>query len=127
MEVNMNNQFNDNIPIYIQIMNLIKRDIVTQKRKPGDKLPSIRELSEELKVNPNTLSRAYSELEREGITFTLRGTGTFIKDDEKMIEDIKKQSASKVIFEFINGMKSLGFLGDEIIQIIAHEINKEEE
>lgn len=123
----MNTQFNDNIPIYIQIMNLIKRDIVTKKHKGGDKLPSIRELSEELKVNPNTLSRAYSELEREGITFTQRGTGTFIVEDEKMIENVKKQSALKVISEFVNGMKSLGFSGDEIIQIVTHEVNKEEE
>lgn len=123
----MNTQFNDNIPIYIQIMNLIKRDIVTKKRKGGDKLPSIREFSEKLKVNPNTLSRAYSELEREGITFTQRGTGTFIVEDEKMIENVKKQSARKVISEFVNGMKSLGFSGDEIIQIVTHEVNKEEE
>lgn len=122
----MNTKFNDNIPIYIQIMNMIKRDIVLKKRSGGDKLPSIRELSEKLKVNPNTLSRAYSELEREGITYTQRGTGTFIKEDDKMIEEIKKQSASKVIYEFVNGMKSLGFRGDEIIQIVTHEVNKEE-
>lgn len=123
----MNTQFNDNIPIYVQIMNLIKKDIITKKCNGGDKLPSIRELSEKLKVNPNTLARAYAELEREGITYTQRGTGTFIKEDNKMIEEIKKQSALKVISEFITGMKSLGFLGDEIIQIVTHEVNKEEE
>jgi GntR family transcriptional regulator len=123
----MNTKFRDNIPIYNQIMNLIKRDIVLKKRSGGDKLPSIRELSEKLKVNPNTISRAYLELEREGITYTQRGTGTFIKEDDKMIEEIKKQSALKVISEFVNGMKSLGFCGDEIIQIVTQEVNKEEE
>ncbi len=67
-------EFNDNLPIYIQIMNLIKSSIASGEiRGGGDKLPSVREFSKELKVNPNTIQRSYQELERENIVFTQRG------------------------------------------------------
>ena len=71
-------EFNDKTPIYLQIMDLIKMDIVTGKLKARDKLPSVREMASNLKVNPNTLQRAYQELERLGIVYTQRGMGTFV-------------------------------------------------
>ena len=122
----MGNQFDDKTPIYLQIMDIVKRDIVSNKLKGGDKLPSVRELAGSLKVNPNTLQRAYQELEREGITFTQRGMGTFVTEDEEIIKNLKKEMAHSVILSFIDGMKKLGFSSDEIIDIVSEQIKGEE-
>lgn len=117
MELN----FNDKIPIYIQIMNMIKLDIVTRKLLGGDKLPSVRDLSQNLKVNPNTIQRAYQELERDGITYTQRGMGTFVAENEDMIKKLKKEMAEDTIESFLKGMKNLGFTETEILEIIEEK------
>lgn len=117
-------EFDEKQPIYLQIMDLIKRDIVSGKLKEGDKLPSVREMAEKLKVNPNTVQRAYQELERGKVTFTQRGMGTFITKDEGMISALKKKMAKDVLDAFINGMKELGFSKDEILHILKNYIEK---
>ncbi|RIH84364.1 HTH-type transcriptional repressor YtrA [Calidithermus terrae] len=68
-------------PIYAQIVQGVKRMLANGKLKPGDKLPSARDLATELKVNPNTVIHAFGELEREGLSETRRGLGTFLKED----------------------------------------------
>lgn len=110
--------FDDNIPIYLQIMDLIKKDIITGKLRGGDKLPSVREMASSLKVNPNTLQRAYQELERLGIVYTQRGMGTFVEEDINMVSTLKKEMAEEIIDTFIVKMKSLGFTAKEIINSI---------
>jgi len=122
----MDIKFDDKTPIYLQIMEMIKKDVVSKKLREGDKLPSVRELAGNLKVNPNTLQRAYQELEREGITFTQRGMGTFITEDEGVINNLKKEMAHSVIVSFIEGMKELGFSSSEIIDIISEQVKREE-
>lgn len=117
----MNLDFNDKMPIYLQIMDLIKMDIVTGKLRSKDKLPSVREMAINLKVNPNTLQRAYQELERLGILYTQRGTGTFVEEEKNMVDDLKKEMAKEVIDSFILRMKSLGFTTTEIIKSISNE------
>ena len=71
-------EFNNNIPIYLQVIEKIKQDIVSGKLKPGEKMPSSRDYSNELGINFNTVARVYRELESEEIVFTKRGLGTFI-------------------------------------------------
>ncbi|MGH4123236.1 MAG: GntR family transcriptional regulator [Clostridium sp.] len=117
----MNTEFNDKTPIYLQIMDLIKMDIVTGKLKSNDKLPSVREMAGNLRVNPNTLQRSYQELERLGIVFTQRGTGTFVGEGKNMVDDLKKEMAKEVIDSFILRMKSLGFTTSEIIESVSNE------
>lgn len=117
----MDLKFDDKVPIYIQVMNLIKLDIVTKKLLGGDKLPSVRELSANLKVNPNTIQRTYQELEREGITYTQRGMGTFVSEDEEMIIKLKKEMAEETISSFLEGMKNLGFTAKEILEIVEEK------
>jgi DNA-binding transcriptional regulator YhcF (GntR family) len=119
-------EFEGNIPIYIQIMDMIKRDIITKKIKEGDKLPSVREMADNLKVNPNTIQRVYQELEREGVTFTQRGMGTFITKDKKVILSLKSEMAKEVIISFIDGIESLGFNEEEIIDTIADYMKRRE-
>ncbi|WP_123054853.1 GntR family transcriptional regulator [Clostridium sp. JN-1] len=117
--------FNDKIPIYLQIVNFVKRDIVSGKLKPGDKLPSVREMSANFKVNPNTLQRAYQELERENITYTQRGTGSFVSEETDIVNQLKKEMAKESIYEFLKQMKSLGFSSREIINIVRQELGEE--
>ena len=118
--------FNDKSPIYLQIIDYIKMDIVTGKMQGNDKLPSVREMSATMKVNPNTLQRAYQELERMGIVYTQRGMGTFIKEDINMIENLKKEMAKEVIDSFMLRMKNLGFTEPQIIKAISQEIKEVE-
>lgn len=117
----MHIEFNDKTPIYLQIMDLIKMDIVTGKLKAKDKLPSVREMATNLNVNPNTLQRSYQELERLGIVYTQRGMGTFVGEEENMVDNLKKEMAKEVIDSFILRMKSLGFTDNEIIKSVSKE------
>lgn len=118
-------KFNDNLPIYIQIMDYIKRQIITMELKGGDKLPSVRELSTELKVNPNTVQRSYQELERENLVFTQRGMGNFVTEDSEVIRTLKSNMASNIVNVFISEMKALGFSLAEITDLISNSKKEE--
>jgi GntR family transcriptional regulator len=111
-------EFSNNLPIYLQIINHIKQDIVVGKLKAGQKMPSVRELAGELKVNPNTIQRAYLELDRENITFTKRGMGTYLNGEEEKIQSLQKEISGKIIQDFIKDMNKLGFSDDKIIGIL---------
>jgi GntR family transcriptional regulator len=117
----MDTEFNDRTPIYLQIIDLIKMDIVIGKLKSKDKLPSVREMATNFNVNPNTLQRSYQELERLGIVYTQRGTGTFVGEGKDMVDDLKREMAEEVIDSFILRMKSLGFTDNEIIKSVSKE------
>ncbi|HNY20897.1 MAG TPA: GntR family transcriptional regulator [Treponemataceae bacterium] len=103
-------------------MNGIKQDIVSGKVSPGDRLSSVRELAEALSVNPNTVQRVYQELEREGISETRRGTGTYILENPELIPRLKAEMAKSVLRKFIDGMRSLGLSNREIASAIDREI-----
>lgn len=123
----MNIIFDDKTPIYVQIMNMIKKQIITKELREGEKLASVRDLSTELKVNPNTIQRAYKELEREGLAFTQRGMGTFVTEDKKILYNLKKDTAKEVMDKFIEGMEYLGFSSEEIIDMVSKSLKEEEE
>ena len=89
--------------------------------KPGDRLTSVRELAERLSVNPNTVQRAYQELEREGVSETKRGMGSFIVERETLISALKTEMAKTLIKNFIDGMRSLGYSDDEMLKTIGGE------
>lgn len=122
----MNQEFDAKVPIYLQIMQDIKRDIITGKLKGGDKLPSVREMAEKMRVNPNTIQRAYQELEREQVTFTQRGMGTFITEEPQKLQQIKAEMSGEVIRSFVEGMRSLGFCDEDIIQCVKTHIQRED-
>lgn len=119
--------FKDNLPIYIQIMNLIKKRIILGELKEGEKLPSVREMSTELKVNPNTIQRSYQELERENLVSTQRGTGSFVTEDMNIINELKKNMASNIVEGFLKEMKSIGFNPLEIINLIDEKVRREKD
>ena len=112
-------------PVFIQIMEKLKRDIVTGSYRPGDKLPSVRELAAEAAVNPNTMQRAFSELEREGLVYTKRTNGRFITEDLSMISQLKEQMALDAISQFLNSMQQLGFSGKETLALLKESLEEE--
>ncbi len=116
--------FDKNTPIYIQIMFEIKKRISTGQLGPGEKLPSVRDLADELTVNPNTIVRAYQELEREGITETKRGMGTFVvENDKNSILQMKKKIGKNFAEEFIKKMREAGVSDDEIMNLVKEALN----
>lgn len=104
----------NNMPIYLQLMERIQRDIISGRYGPGDKLPSVRELAVEAAVNPNTMQKALSELERGGLVYSQRTSGRFITEDEELIKELKKEQAGKYLTEFFENMRSLGLKEEEI-------------
>lgn len=111
-------EFDPSIPIYLQVVTEIKRNIVTGNLKLGDKLPSVRELALQYAINPNTASRVYSELEGEGVSFTRRGMGTFVTEDAEKISQMKKTMLQELVTRFIDEMNRLGIDKKEIIQFL---------
>lgn len=106
-------------PVYLQLIEQIQNQIITGVYKPGDKLPSVRELAAEAGVNPNTMQKSLTELERSGLLFTNRTSGRFITTDEKIIKELKKQSVENQILDFIDKMIQLGYNGEEIRSLIS--------
>src|SRR5574344_2191668 len=109
-------KFNESAPIYLQIIEKLKADIVAGKLKGGDKLPSVREIAESFRVNPNTVQRVYMELEREGIAYPQRGIGTFITEGYEIVEKLKLTQARKFIQRYVDEMRELGVDENEMVQ-----------
>ena len=117
---------NSERPIYAQIMERITMDILSGIYAPGAKLPSVRDLAQEAGVNPNTMQKALSELERTGLLFSQRTSGRFITEDLAMIEKTKEDLASIQIKEFLEKMEHIGFTKESTIQLIE-KMRREEE
>ena len=94
--------------IYGQIIERIGNRIVTGLYAPGDKLPSVRDLAEEAGVNPNTMQRALSELERTGVIYSQRTSGRFVTEDENMIRQLKEDAAKEAVEAFMEKIRELG-------------------
>lgn len=109
---------NSDRPIYIQIVEIIQMQIVSGQYKPGDKLPSVRELAAQASVNPNTMQKAFSELERNGLIITQRTSGRIVTEDVEMIKGIRYELAKISIQEFFKKMKELGYEKEEIVALL---------
>ncbi len=111
-------KFDSGVPIYLQIMEKIKLDIIIGKYKLGDRLPSVRELAALYKVNPNTVQKALSLLEEEKLIYTERTTGKFITDDKNKILATRKELANNLTTDYVKAMKNLNLTTKEIIKYI---------
>jgi GntR family transcriptional regulator len=106
-------------PIYRQIIQQIEYAILSGRMRPGDRLPTIRSLAVELKTNPNTIAKAYGELEIRGILATQVGSGTFISDKKPVIEDDSlNRKIKEVAGRFMQEMQNLGVGKRELIKLI---------
>lgn len=112
-------------PIYLQLMERIRQDIVAGIYSPGDRLPSVRELALEAAVNPNTMQKALSELERNGLVYSQRTSGRFITEDKEMLKQLKEELAAEHIQQFLEKMKQLGFENKETLTMIQTILKEE--
>ncbi|WP_160692434.1 GntR family transcriptional regulator [Clostridium sp. C2-6-12] len=110
--------FNDERPIYLQLMEQIQLRIVSGIYKVGEKLPSVREMASDASVNPNTMQKALTELERTGLVYTQRTSGRFITEDSNMIKDIRNGLAKEQIQKFLFNMEKIGYTKQEAIELI---------
>ena len=108
----------DSRPIYLQLMERIQHDIISGVYRPGDKLPSVRDLALDAAVNPNTMQKALSELERSGIVYSHRTSGRFITDDKALLKKIKTDLAHNYIISFLEQMRHLGVNDKETLEMI---------
>lgn len=114
----MEYKFSSDKPIYMQLMDTFIQAIASGELAGGSKLDSVRDLAVQAKVNPNTMQKALTELERMELIRTERTSGRFITDDEQKINSMKKELAEKEIKTFTTKMSSIGFSGQETISLI---------
>ena len=119
-------EFSNDAPIYTQLILQIKVCIVSGILAPGERLPSVRDLATEAGVNPNTMQRALTELERDGLVYSQRTTGRFVTEDRTMIETAKRGLAERRIQAFVAAMYQLGYQKEEILALLQQETMKEE-
>lgn len=100
--------FDNNIPIYIQVLEYMKIYLISGVFKSGDKLPSVRDFAITFKVNPNTMQKALAELEDMKLIYTERTNGKYVTKDEKLIEKLKDEYAITLARSYFNGMKRIG-------------------
>ena len=112
------------VPIYLQLMEQVKHAIETGALRPGEQLPGIRPLAEELVVNPNTVAKAYRELEHEGIVELRQGAGAFVTDKAPTKKDADKVRASQaIVASAIEKMRARGVTDDEIRRLVEAELS----
>ena len=107
--------FDNERPIYIQLVEKIRLEIVSGKLKSGERLPSVRELALIARVNPNTMQKALGQLEDEGLIYTERTNGKFVTDNKELIEKIKKELAEEKVNNYLNDMKNIGISYQEAV------------
>jgi Predicted transcriptional regulators len=113
----MANQYQANMPIYLQLVNNFKHRIVSGDLTAGSKLDSVRDLAISFEVNPNTMQRALAELERDGLVYADRTIGRFITENKELINQMRETVAQGIISEFIKQMKSLGYSNQESMEL----------
>ena len=111
-------QFQSTQPIYLQIMERIKKEIVSEKLLPQQQLPTVRDLALQYQVNPNTVQRALSELERLNLVKSDRTVGRFVSDDLELIQSLKKQMIMEKVETFVDEIEQLKVSQEESINYI---------
>lgn len=109
--------FNNETPIYLQIIDRFKMDIANGSLKPGNKVPSVRELALSAGVNPNTMQKALSELERDGYLESRRTSGRFVADIGNQADSLKNDLAHKLCSEFCEVMSKVGFTPEQSLTV----------
>ncbi len=115
------------VPFYRQIIQIVETNIYAVKLRPGDKLPTVRSLAIELKINPNTVAKAYTELELRGFVITQVGSGTFISDKKVDAGEMElNKKIDETLAAFVNRMKSFGLDKNDMINYIKNYRNDED-
>ena len=118
--------FNETQPIYQQIISTVKSNIASGRYAPGEKLPSVRDLALEAGVNPNTMQRALSELEREGLVYSQRTAGRFITDDGQLLQNLSRELADAQVRVMLQAVRALGYDGPAILELVQRALEETE-
>ena len=118
----MDKKLKENMPIYVQIMNRVREAIAAGELKPGDKIASVRDLAADFEVNPNTMQRALTELEREGLLLSERTQGRYVTSDAKAIGELRKDIARQAADSFRREMAALGFNEEEMMDCFRERL-----
>ena len=119
-------QIQGDSPIYIQLLEQIKLGIISGVLPAGSRLPSVRDLAAEAKVNPNTMQKALDELGREGLVFSQRTSGRFITEDRQLLDQLKTELVTQHLEQFLGQMRSIGLTREEVLAIIKDKLSEEE-
>lgn len=114
-------------PIYLQLEEILLQAIASGQYPAGSRLPAVRELAAEAGVNPNTMQRALTDLEREGLLYSQRTAGRFVTDETERIRGKRRELAMTQVQNFLTSMKEMGFSAEETVEMIEQVIRKEEE
>lgn len=108
--------------VYLQLIDILKQKILSGEYKPGERLPSVRELAADAEVNPNTMQRALTELERIGFLHTQRTNGRFVSEDAARLSELRRDSLAARAREFLEDMKKSGLSAEESIELVQKVI-----
>ncbi len=122
--INLAINYDTTRPIYEQIIDYILKKLASGEFSAGSKLPSQREMAKVLSVNPNTVQRAYREMEIKDLVETRRGLGTFVTESEDKIEEIRVEMAEELVENFIEEARALGFTEKEIEKMLAEKFKE---
>ncbi|MBR9938232.1 GntR family transcriptional regulator [Oscillospiraceae bacterium Marseille-Q3528] len=107
----------NNRPIYLQLVERIQMDIVSGVYHAGDKLPSVRELAADAAVNPNTMQKAFTELERSGLVYTQRTNGRYITEDQERISRVREELARECTQSYLSNIRRLGYEREQALAL----------
>ena len=111
-------EFDNTSPIYIQLVEYFKMEIISNKFKPGEKLPSVRDLALQSRVNPNTMQKALTELENMKLIYTERTNGKYVTTNQKLIDKIKSEYAVKISNDYFSNMENIGYSKNDVIDYL---------
>jgi GntR family transcriptional regulator len=116
------------VPIYVQIVDRIRELVATQALKPGEQLPTIRQLAVELTVDPNTVARAYTLLDSEGVISTQRGRGTYVsgRQDSERLAGMRTEKLHAMLRRCVVEALSLGYAPPEVLMVFSQELNEQQ-
>lgn len=115
---------NDDKPIYLQLVERLSKQIVAGSYQPGDKIPSVRDLAAQAGVNPNTMQRALTELERSGLINTNRTSGRSVSEDAQKIQSVREGLAKELVSQFLKEMSELGYAKAEAIDLLTKAVKE---
>lgn len=118
-------KLSDDRPIYVQLMETITAAIASGTLAAGSRLPSVREMAAQAGVNPNTMQRALSELERDGLLYSQRTAGRFVTDQSDRITQKRKELAMQQIRIFLSSMKEMGYTSEQTLNLIQQAVKEE--
>ncbi len=114
-------KFTSDKPVYLQIADRLTKSVLSGEYKPGEQIPSVRQLALEAAVNPNTIQHAFTELENNGLIISKNTVGRFVTDDEAVIEACRDDLAKSIVKAFIKNMTELSIAPEQMLKFIEEE------